>query len=78
MQHKVKRELYERLDTTEGEKDMYCLVSQRDQSGKNVPHVRMIKYEDGNVGISEEKVLRRWKDYFKELMKMRCNEGWRR
>ena len=70
-------ELYDRLDTEEGEKDLYRLARQRDRAGKDVQHVRVIKDADGNVLTSEESVLRRWKEYFEELMN-RENERERR
>ncbi|KAK3546997.1 hypothetical protein QTP86_008421, partial [Hemibagrus guttatus] len=61
-------ELYTRLDTREGEKDLYRLARQRDRDGKNVQQVRVIKDRDGRVLSSEERVQRRWKEYFEELM----------
>ncbi|KAK3515812.1 hypothetical protein QTP70_034025, partial [Hemibagrus guttatus] len=61
-------ELYIRLDTREGEKDLYRLARQRDQDGKDVQQVRLIKDRDGRVLTSEESVQRRWKEYFEELM----------
>ena len=70
-------ELYDRLDTEEGEKDLYRLARQRDRAGKDVQHVRVIKDADGNVLTNEESVLRRWKEYFEELMN-RENERERR
>ncbi|KAK3521658.1 hypothetical protein QTP70_014697 [Hemibagrus guttatus] len=61
-------ELYTRLDTREGEKDLYRLARQRDRDGKDVQQVRVIKDRDGRVLTSEESVQRRWKEYFEELM----------
>ncbi|KAK3544656.1 hypothetical protein QTP86_025603, partial [Hemibagrus guttatus] len=61
-------ELYTRLDTREGQKDLYRLARQRDQDGKDVQQVRVIKDRDGRVLTSEESVQRRWKEYFEELM----------
>ncbi|KAK3571533.1 hypothetical protein QTP86_013162 [Hemibagrus guttatus] len=79
LQHRVKREvskakqkaydeLYTRLDTREGEKDLYRLARQRDRDGKDVQQVRVIKNRDGRVLTSEESVQRRWKEYFEEPM----------
>ena len=42
-------ELYDRLDSKEGETDLYRLASQRDRDGKDVQQVRVIKDRDGNV-----------------------------
>ncbi|KAK3558446.1 hypothetical protein QTP86_018105, partial [Hemibagrus guttatus] len=69
---KVKQKAYDelctRLDTREGEKDLYRLARQRDRDGKDVQQVRVIKDRDGRVLTSEESVQRRWKEYFEELM----------
>ena len=59
--HKAYEELYDRLDTKEGEKDLYRLVRQRNQAGKDVQQVRLIKDRDGNIITNEKGVLRRWK-----------------
>ncbi|KAK3561697.1 hypothetical protein QTP86_012539 [Hemibagrus guttatus] len=61
-------EFYTRLDTREGEKDLYRLARQWDRDGKDVQQVRIIKDRDGRVLTSEESVQRRWKEYFEELM----------
>ncbi|KAK3571420.1 hypothetical protein QTP86_012057 [Hemibagrus guttatus] len=61
-------ELYTRLDTREGQKDLYRLARQRDRDGKDVQKVRVIKDRDGRVLTSEESVQRRWNEYFEELM----------
>ncbi|XP_051779985.1 uncharacterized protein LOC127526866 [Erpetoichthys calabaricus] len=79
IRHKVKREmakskekvydeLYERLDTKEGEKDLYRSAKQRDRAGKVLQQVSIIKNKDENVLTSEESVLSRWKEYFERLM----------
>ncbi|KAK3549965.1 hypothetical protein QTP86_016861 [Hemibagrus guttatus] len=68
--HRVKREvskakqkaydeLYTRLDTREGEKDLYRLARQRDRDGKDVQQVRVIKDRDGRVLTNLEKVYDR-------------------
>ncbi|KAF7693224.1 hypothetical protein HF521_008540 [Silurus meridionalis] len=65
---KAYEELYERLDTKEGEKDLYRLARQRDRAGKDVLQVRAVKDGEGNVLTSEESVLKRWREYFEQLM----------
>ncbi|KAK3512329.1 hypothetical protein QTP70_005794 [Hemibagrus guttatus] len=72
---KVYDELYTRLDTREGEKDLYRLARQRDRDGKDVQQVRVIKDRDGRVPTSEESVQRRWKEYFEELMNEENERG---
>ena len=57
---------YARLETKEGEKELYRLTRQRNRAGKNVQDVRIIKDENGYVIISSETMLKRWKDYFEK------------
>ena len=61
-------DLYARLETKEGEKELYRLTRQRNRAGKNVQHVRIIKDENGYVIISSEAMLKKWKEYFEKLM----------
>ena len=61
-------DLYARLETKKGEKELYRLARQRDRSGKDVQHVRVIKDENGKVMVNSEAVLKRWKEYFEKLM----------
>ena len=65
---RVYDDLYARLETKEGEKELYRLARQRDRAGKDVQHVRVIKNENGNVMVNLEAVLKRWKKYFEKLM----------
>lgn len=43
------------------------MARQRDQAGKDVKQVRVIKDIDGNVLMSEESVLERWNEYSEGL-----------
>ena len=65
--------LYARLETKEGEKELYKLARQRNRAGKDVQHVRVIKDENGNVMVNSEAVLKRWKEYFEKLMNQENN-----
>ena len=49
--------LYTRLETKEGEKELYTLARQRDRAGKDVQRVRFIKDKNGNVVKEMERVL---------------------
>ena len=60
--------LYARLETKEGEKELYRLARQRNRAGKDVQQVRVIKDENGNVMVNSEAVLKRWKEYFEKLI----------
>ena len=60
--------MYERLETKEGEKELYRLSRQRDRAGKDVQHVGVIKDENGNIIVNLAAVLNRWKENFEKLM----------
>ena len=66
-------DLYARLETKEGEKEFYRLARQRERSGKDVQHVRVIKDENNNIMVNSEAVLKRWKEYFEKLIKEEYN-----
>ena len=60
--------MYARLETKEGEKELYRLARNRDRAGKDVQHVRVITDENGNVMVNSEVVLKRWQEYFEKLI----------
>ena len=66
-------DLYARLETKEGEKELYRLSRKRNRAGKDVQHVRVIKDENSNVMVNLEAVLKRWKEYFEKLMNDKNN-----
>jgi hypothetical protein len=61
-------DLYARLDSREGDNDIYRMARQRDRDGKDVQQIRVIKDKDGRVLTEASRVLQRWKVYFEELM----------
>ena len=65
--------LYSRLETKKGEKELYRLARQRDRAEKDVQHVRVMKDENGNVMVNLEAVLKRSKEYFEKLMNEQNN-----
>ena len=70
---KAKRyeDLYERLETKEGEKEVYKLARQRERSTRDVEGVKCIKDEQGKVLTMDAEIQKRWETYFCKLM----NEG---
>lgn len=62
------QDLYHKLNTKEGEKDLYRIAKQKDKESKDIQHVRVIKDANGDLLTEEEAVLERWKDYFEGLM----------
>ena len=69
--------VYTRLETKEGEKELYRLAKQRNRDGKDVQQVRTVKDTDGNLLVDKDEVVQRWKQYFEELMNVE-NEKERR
>ena len=70
-------DLYARLETKEGEKELYKLARQRDRAGKDVQHMRVINDEYDNVMVNSKAVLKRWKEYFEKLMNKENNRDFR-
>jgi hypothetical protein len=60
--------MYEKLDTKGGEKELYRLAKQRNRDSRDVLQVKMIKDASGNVLTSKESSLKRWKEYYENLM----------
>ena len=67
------KDLYARLKTKEGKRELCRLARQRDRAGKDVQHVRVMKNKYGNVMLNSEAVLDRWKEYFEKLMSKENN-----
>ena len=61
-------ELYERLGTKEGEKEVYRLAKEREKQSRDFKNVWCIKAEDRRVLTKEKEVIKRWKDYFEGLL----------
>ena len=57
---KAYRDLYLKVSTKEGEKDLVRFARVRDQAGNKVQQARVIKDADGNVLTNGERVRRRW------------------
>jgi len=66
--HEAWREWYEELDTPEGAQKIYKIARQLGESQKDVGEMTVIKDGDGAILTEEEKIKKRWKDYFHELL----------
>ncbi|KAM2890269.1 hypothetical protein COP2_008711 [Malus domestica] len=64
-------DMYKRLDTKQGELDIYKLARARGKKTRDLNQVRCIKDEDGKVLATENVVKDRWRGYFHNLF----NEG---
>ena len=56
---KVYKEVYDKLDTKEGEKDIYRLAKMRDMKSRDLGMVRCIKDETQRVLVKDEEIKER-------------------
>ena len=66
--NKAFEELYDKLETKEGENELFKIAKQRNRQSKDVQQVRVIKSKTGEILMEEEKVKQRWKEYFDNLL----------
>jgi len=60
--------LYQKLETKEGEKDVFKLVRARERKIRDLRCIRCIKGEDGRVLVEEMENRERWQSYFSSLL----------
>ena len=60
-QQKVMDELYDKLSTKEGEKDIYRIASERDRKTKDTGKVFTVKDENGNILKDSKEIKKTWK-----------------
>ncbi|XP_043724192.1 uncharacterized protein LOC122671154 [Telopea speciosissima] len=61
-------DLYNSLNSKDGEKAIYKMAKVRERMTRDLDHVRCIKSEDGRVLIKNEDIEGRWKEYFYVLL----------
>jgi Reverse transcriptase (RNA-dependent DNA polymerase). len=61
-------DFYKKLETKEGERNIYKLAKFRDRKTKDFNSVKCIKGEDSRVLVKEEEIKVRWKSYFEKLL----------
>ena len=61
-------QLYEELNTKEGQGKIFRIAKQRNKSTKDITHIRQMKDKDGLVLRRESDIIKRWKEYFEKLM----------
>ena len=64
---KVYKEVYEKLDTKEVEKDIYRITRIRERKTRDLCTVRCLKDEDQKVSVRDEEIKERWREYFDKL-----------
>ena len=60
--------LYKKLETKEGENELFKIAKQRNRQSKVAQQVRVIESKTGEMLTEEEKVKQRWKEYFDKLL----------
>ena len=56
--------LYDNMETSEGQKDVYRIAAARDREGKDIGQIRTIKSATGEVLMKDEYIRERWGQYF--------------
>ena len=70
---KAFEELYHKLGTREGEKDIFKLAKLRERKTRDLQHVRCVKDEDQRVLVNEVDIKERWHCYFHKLLNEGCS-----
>jgi hypothetical protein len=63
----VYTELYRKLDTKDGENDIYNMTKLRERKTRDFNQVKCIKDETDRLLIKDEEIKNRWRDYFDKL-----------
>ncbi|XP_066983772.1 uncharacterized protein [Macrobrachium rosenbergii] len=61
-------EMYEKVETSEGQKMIYNIAKRRDRATKDLTHIRQIKDGNGRVLSRGECIRARWKEHFEKLL----------
>ena len=61
-------ELYEELETPEGERKIFRIAKARDKASKDFSHMKQIKNEHGVILRDLDMIIGRWKGYFDKLL----------
>ncbi|XP_056684315.1 uncharacterized protein [Spinacia oleracea] len=64
---KVNQDLYARLYTKEGEKDIYRLARMRDRKTRDIGRIKCVKDVDQKVLVGDKEIKDRWRFYFDNL-----------
>ena len=62
------QDLFEKLDTREGEKAIYRLAKSRDQATKDNYQGYFVKAQDGTLLMKTEENISRWAEYYRDLL----------
>ena len=65
---RAREDMYDKLETREGEKSIFALAREREKSTKNFTHIKQVKNKEGRVPVDDSEIKDRWKEYFKTLL----------
>uniref|UniRef100_A0A8I6WSC6 Endonuclease/exonuclease/phosphatase domain-containing protein n=1 Tax=Hordeum vulgare subsp. vulgare TaxID=112509 RepID=A0A8I6WSC6_HORVV len=60
-------DIYQRLNTKEGERDIYKMAKIRERKTRDVSEVKCIKDGDDQLLVKDEAIKHRWREYFDNL-----------
>ena len=60
-------DLYQRLDTKEGEREIYKMAKIRERKTRDVDQVKCIKDGADQRLVKDEEIKHRWREYFDKL-----------
>jgi hypothetical protein len=64
---KAYESLYNKLDSKEGQNDIFRLAKARERKTRDLTQVKCIKDEDGRVLVQDHDIKNRWEQYFQNL-----------
>ncbi|XP_063600551.1 uncharacterized protein LOC134776734 [Penaeus indicus] len=65
---RVMGKIYEELETTEGQKNIYLLAKRRNRATKDFTQIKQVKDGEGRLLSDENEIRNRWKVYFEKLL----------
>ena len=60
-------DLYQRLGTKEGERDIYKMAKIRERKTRDIGQAKCIKDGAGQLLVKDEEIKHRWREYFDKL-----------
>ena len=60
-------DLYQRLGTKEGEKDIYRMARIRERKTRDINQIKCIKDVTDRLLVKDEETMDRWREYFNKL-----------
>ncbi|XP_071686541.1 uncharacterized protein [Rutidosis leptorrhynchoides] len=64
---KAYEDLYRKLDSKEGENDIYRIAKARERRRRDLDNIKFIKNEAGQTLVKEDEIRKRWEGYFSSL-----------